>query len=417
MLKTRQTCRACGCELIDILNLGEYYLPVYLNDTQPLIERKVPLILSRCNMENDENACGLVQLRHTVSGNLMYKNYFYRSAINTSMVNHLEEIVDRVLKFANVKQSDLIVDIGCNDGTLLQRYIDRGFFHLCGFDPAHTMAKYSSKVKAKVIEDYFNYKSFMEYYQDEKAKVITSIAMFYDLEDPHTFINNIRRILSEDGIWITEQAYLPQTLIQNSFDTICHEHLSYYSFFVVKNMLEMNGLEVVDVFLNDSNGGSFQVYVGHKGKHDISDSAYERMQALLIDEFNMELDKNTPYDAFVKNINKNRQDLVELLKQCKSDNKKVFAYGASTKGSINLQYCGVTNDLVTACADKNPDKWGLKMAGSNIPIISEAEAKKQNPDYFLILPWHFLENFKEREKDFFEKGGKFIVPMPSVKII
>ena len=416
MLKTRTTCRICGSNIVDILDLGEYYLPVYKNDDIPLIDRTIPLVLSRCDSLNSENACGLVQLRHSTPPYLLYKNYFYRSAVNSSMVEHLKEMYDEALTLAKPDKNDVIVDIGCNDGTMLQYYKDLGYKNVIGFDPARTMLKYSSNVDATVIEDYFNSNSYFKNL-NKKAKLITSIAMFYDLENPHEFVSDIKSVLDDKGIWVFEQAYLPEVLKQNTFDTICHEHLEYYCLFVIENLLNKHDLEVIDVSIDNTNGGSFKVCAAHKGEYDISDDAYTRIQTIRIEEFNKKLDTDAPYKEFAIKIKENRDKVINLLKKLKKEGKKVLAYGASTKGSISLQYFGINEYLISACADKNPDKWGLSMIGSNIPIISEEEARKMNPDYFFVLPWHFIDGFIEREKDFLEKGGQFIVPMPELKII
>ncbi len=416
MLKTRITCRICGSNLFDILDLGEYYLPVYINDSIPLIDRKVPLILSKCDSTGNENACGLVQLKHSTPPYLLYKNYFYRSAINDSMVKHLKDLCDDIINFIKINNEDIIVDIGCNDGTMLGHYKDLGFKNVVGFDPARTMLKYSSNSGALIIEDYFNSNSYFKNFS-KKAKLITSIAMFYDLEDPNEFVSDIKNILDDGGVWVSEQAYMPEILKQNAFDTICHEHLEYYCLFVMERLLDRHGLEVIDVFVNDTNGGSFKVYIGHRGDHVVSDEAYGRIQKVRVSEFNEKLDISAPYLEFAERIEKNRDKVVRFLGELKGQGKKVIAYGASTKGSITLQYFGIDKSLISACADKNPDKWGLSMIGSNVPIMSEEEARDMNPDYFFILPWHFTKGFLKREKEFLEKGGKFIVPIPELKVL
>jgi SAM-dependent methyltransferase len=416
VLKKRTTCRICGSRLIDIHDFGEYYLPVYKNDDIPLIDRRIPLVLTRCDSSSNEDSCGLIQLRHSTPPYLLYKNYFYRSAVNDSMVKHLKGLYDEALALAKPDEDDVIIDIGCNDGTMLQYYRDLGYRDVVGFDPARTMLKYSSKVDATVIEDYFNSKSYFGNL-NKKAKLITSIAMFYDLEDPHEFVSDIKNVLDEKGLWVFEQAYLPEILKQNTFDTICHEHLEYYCLFVIENLLCQHGLEVIDVSIDNTNGGSFKVFAAHKGKYVISDDAYTRIQTIRIEEFNKKLDTNVPYEKFISRIEKNKDEVITLLENLKREGLKVLAYGASTKGSITLQYFGINDSLITACADKNPDKWGLSMVGSNIPIISEEEARSMNPDYFFVLPWHFINGFMEREKEFLAGGGKFIVPMPELKIL
>jgi len=237
------------------------------------------------------------------------------------------------------------------------------------------------------------------------------------LENPRAFVGDIKASLHEEGIWIVELSYLPSMLRMNSFDTICHEHLEYYSLAPMERLLAEFELEAVDVTLNDSNGGSFRVAVAHAGKVKPSEEASGRLQQLRLSEFDLALDTDAPYSVFSKNIKKIRNDVRAFLKKAKAQKKLVHGYGASTKGNTTLQYCGVTPDLLPAIADRNEDKWGTTTVGTNIPIISEADSRKQKPDFYFVLPWHFIKEFKQRESEFLERGGKFVVPMPHVEII
>jgi len=241
--------------------------------------------------------------------------------------------------------------------------------------------------------------------------------MFYDLENPHAFVADIKDSLHEEGIWVLELSYLPSMLEVNSFDTICHEHLEYYSLGPMERLLAEHGLEVIDVTLNSSNGGSFRIAAGHAGKTKPSDDAHERVQQIRLREFEQAFDTDAPYALFRKNIEKIRKDIRTLLKKARTQKKLVHGYGASTKGNTTLQFCGITPDLLPAIADRNQDKWGTRTVGTNIPIISEESSRKQKPDFYLALPWHFIEEFKKRELEFLRRGGKFIIPMPQVHLI
>jgi len=416
MIKTRSTCRVCGNKLEDVLDLGNCNIVAYEGypGHKPL-SRKSPLCLSRCNPMRDEMACGLVQLRHTVPSSMLYPRYYYRSGVNNSMVKHLEDLGRRALDISRANKNDIIVDIGCNDGTSLKWYKEQGYTNLYGFDPARNMAEFSTKTGSKIISDYFNFGTFTKNCKSQ-AKLISSIAMFYDLENPHDFVNSIQLALDIDGVWVLELAYLPSTLSQNSFDTICHEHLEYYCLFTLERLLNGHNLEIIDVYLNDTNGGSVQVYVSHSGTHQIDDEAFKRIQNIRDAEFDLELDTEKPYTEFKNRVNNNCHELKKFICDAVSNGKTVWAYGASTKGAITLQYCGLDSKLISGCADKNPMKWGTKMAGLGIPIVSEEEARQAYPDYFLILPWHFLSEFKKRENNYLQNGGKFIVPMPQFEI-
>jgi SAM-dependent methyltransferase len=332
------------------------------------------------------------------------------------MRDHLAGITKMAEETVKLQAGDLVVDIGCNDGTLLNSYRTQGLRRL-GIDPATNVIEHARKAGLQVVNDFFSADALRSVYPDEKAKVITSIAMFYDLENPHKFVGDIKASLHERGVWILELSYLPLMLKMNSFDTLCHEHLEYYSLAPMERLFAEHDLEVVDVTLNDINGGSFRIAVGHKAKVAPSAEARERVQSLRIQEFELALDTDAPYAVFRKNIEKIRKDLRAFLLKAKKQKKLVHGYGASTKGNTILQYCGVTPDLMAAVADRNPVKWGSYTIGSNIPIISEADSRKQKPDYYVALPWHFMAEFKKREADFLKRGGKFVSPMPEVHIV
>ncbi len=418
ILVTRQTCRICGSKALSpVVSLGDQYLSGAFAKPEgaPPVQRRVPLDLVRCDPTLDERACGLVQMRHSVPPKVLYASYWYRSGVNQTMRDNLAGIAQMAEKMAGLQPGDLVLDIGCNDGTLLKSYRTAGLKRL-GIDPSNVVA-HARAAGLEVVNDFFSATALRSAYPDQKPKVITSIAMFYDLENPHKFVQDIKDSLHEEGLWVLELSYLPTMLEMNSFDTICHEHLEYYSLAPMERLFAEHGLELADVSLNDINGGSFRIAVNHAGKTKSSDQAKERMQQLRLKEFEMGLDTDAPYAVFRRNIKKVRTDLAAFLKKAKAQKKLVHGYGASTKGNTTLQYCGVTAQLVPAIADRNEDKWGSHTIGTNIPIISEAESRKQKPDYYLVLPWHFMDEFKKREKDFLARGGKFVLPMPEVTLV
>jgi SAM-dependent methyltransferase len=419
ILVTRNTCRICGSRaLTPVVALGEQYIAGSFAgpDGKPPVQRRIPLDLVRCDPGQDQEACGLVQLRHSVPPRILYRAYFYRSGVNQTMRDHLAGITKMAEDTVKLQAGDLVVDIGCNDGTLLNSYRTQGLRKL-GIDPATNIIEHARKSGLQVVNDFFSAEALRSVYPDEKAKVITSIAMFYDLENPHKFVNDIKASLHERGIWILELSYLPLMLKMNSFDTICHEHLEYYSLAPMERLFAEHELEVVDVTLNDINGGSFRLAVGHAGKVAPSAEARDRVQTLRLQEFELALDTDAPYAEFRKNIEKIRKDLRAFLLRAKKQRKLVHGYGASTKGNTILQYCGITPDLMPAVADRNPVKWGSYTIGTNIPIISEDDSRKRKPHYYVALPWHFMAEFKKREADFLKRGGKFVSPMPEVHVV
>lgn len=419
ILVTRNTCRICGSRaLTHVVSLGEQYIAGSFAgpDGKPPVQRRIPLDLMRCDPGQDQEACGLVQLRHSVPPRILYRAYFYRSGVNQTMRDHLAGITQMAEDTVKLQAGDLVVDIGCNDGTLLNAYRTQGLRKL-GIDPATNIIEHARKSGLQVVNDFFSADALHSVYPDEKAKVITSIAMFYDLENPHKFVNDIKASLHERGVWILELSYLPLMLKMNSFDTICHEHLEYYSLAPMERLFAEHDLEVVDVTLNDINGGSLRIAVGHKGRVTPSAEARERVQTLRLQEFELALDTDTPYAEFRKNIEKIRKELRAFLAKAKKQKKLVHGYGASTKGNTILQYCDITPDLMPAVADRNPVKWGSYTIGTNIPIISEDDSRKKKPHYYVTLPWHFMAEFKKRETDFLKRGGKFVSPMPEVHVV
>ena len=414
ILKPRTTCRICNStQLSTIMSLGQQHIAAYTprdSDPNPVLD-KFPLELIRCT----EPDCGLVQLRHSTPGNVLYERYFYRSGINKTMTENLKEIAMQAISKVELQDNDIVLDIGCNDGTLLKNYQGKNLRSV-GIDPAKNMAEFSKECGADIIVDYFNSKSFTDHYSNEKAKIITSISMFYDLEDPNEFVSDIVNILAKDGVWVIELKYLSTMIFQNAFDNIVHEHIEYYHFSVIEYMLKKHGLKAVDVSLNDSNGGSIRVFVKHANQL-VDENSEKHLLDLRSSEKKLHLNTEQPYEEFLQRCNELKNKTMSFIKNEVKKGKKIHAYGASTKGNTILQYYELDDNLIVAIADRNPDKWNRKTIGTNLEIISEEKSRSLKPDYFLILPWHFLEEFREREQEFFKNGGKFIVPLPDFKII
>lgn len=402
-------CRACNNEnLKTILSLGDQFLTgVFPKITTDKIT-KGPLDLVWCE------SCSLLQMKHSYSLDEMYgDNYGYRSGLNASMVRHLQNKIRMLELLAKPSDDDLVIDIGSNDATSLKAYA--GKHQKVGIDPTGTKFKDYYTQDISLIPDFFSETVYRREFQNKQAKIVTSIAMFYDLECPIDFIKDIHAVLADDGIWHFEQSYMPSMLKTNSYDTICHEHLEFYSFDVVKSMLERCGLRVVDVQMNAVNGGSFAVTACKESAKYKSNKAV--IDWLLKQEDLMGLKTPQPYLDFAKRVFQHRESLRDLIESLVADGKKIIGYGASTKGNVLLQFCGLTSEYISCIAEVNEDKFGSFTPGTNIPIVSEADARAMNPDYFLVLPWHFKHGILEREQDFLDKGGKFIFPLPEIEII
>ncbi len=411
----RSSCRVCGSKkLKSILTLGKLRVSDFTKNAKGT--RKEPLELVLC--QQDLGGCGLLQLRHTVSHEEMYRNYWYRSGVNKTMTAELYSIVQRVKSLVRLNGGDFVIDIGANDGTLLGAYQVPDLMTV-GFEPARNLVKDTRKHAAVVFNDFFNAKAWKKKYKKIQAKAITAIAMFYDLDDPNQFVADVATCLDPEGIFIIQMSYLPLMLSQNAFDNICHEHLEYYSLGSLEFLLQRHGLEVFDAEINDVNGGSFRVYVKHKTNETIQPpiGAEVRTQSLRLFETNLGLHTSLPYQEFSERVWIFREQITSFIKREVSAGKKVYVYGASTKGNTLLQYFGLDHRLITAAAERNKEKWGLKTIGTAIPIISEEQARNERPDYFLVLPWHFAQEFKERERQFLERGGRLIMPMPRPHLV
>jgi|AntAceMinimDraft_1070359.scaffolds.fasta_scaffold03905_2 hypothetical protein len=398
-----------SANLISVLNLGVQTLTGVFPKSPSEIITKGPLELVWCPDS------GLLQLKHSYDPSEMYgDNYGYRSGLNQSMVNHLTDKISYLERLVPLNPGDVVVDIGSNDATTLKAYSAKGIRRI-GIDP--TGKKFAQYYPAEItlVSDFFSADAFHSV-EKKPAKIVTSIAMFYDLESPVSFARQIESILADDGVWHFEQSYMPSMLRMNSYDTICHEHLEYYSLGVVKTTLEMSGLRLVDVVMNAVNGGSFAVTAAKASNTSIR-SNHAVIDWLLGQEDRMGLNTPKPYREFEERVFRHRDDLTRLIRALRADGKTILGYGASTKGNVLLQFCGLTAKDIPAIAEVNPEKFGCFTPGSNIPIVSEQDAKAMKPDYFLVLPWHFKDGIVKREKEFLASGGKMIFPFPEIEII
>lgn len=395
--------------LVSVLNLGHQALTGVFPSSADEKVTVGPLELVWCPQS------GLLQLKHTYNATEMYgDNYGYRSGLNQSMVDHLTNKVMYLERLNPLHSGDVVVDIGSNDCTTLKAYKTKGIKRI-GIDPTGTKFAQYYPADVALIPDFFSAKAYHTV-ESKKARIVTSIAMFYDLDAPIEFAQQIESILSDDGIWHFEQSYMPAMLRTNSYDTICHEHLEYYSLNVVKLILEKSGLRLVDVVMNSVNGGSFAVTAAKKNNTSVKPN-HAVIEWLLGQEERMGLNTPKPYREFEERVFRHREDLVRLIEDLNADGKKILGYGASTKGNVVLQFCHLTAKDIPAIAEVNHEKFGHVTPGTHIPIISEEQAKAMKPDYFLVLPWHFKDSILRREKEYLANGGRFIFPFPEIEIV
>ena len=333
-IEEKKRCRVCKNPNLEmVISLGNQCIINFVDSPDNKIFA-APLELVLCN--KGKGGCGLLQLRHTVPADTLYRKFWYKSGVNQTMCDALKDVVVNAEKQINLKENDFVVDIGANDGTLLRNYT-KSNLNLIGFEPATNLIEEASKNTTKIINDYFTYENFKKHFGDEKAQIITSIAMFYDLDDPESFVSDISKTLDKKGIWIIQMNYLPTMLENNTFDNISHEHLVYYSLQSLKILLDKCGLEIFDVELNEINGGSIRIYIKHKDCKVFPSS--KKVDGLLAYEKSMGLNQNETYHNFAQRIKALKETTYNFIKNEVSNGKKVYVYGASTRGNTLLQYC------------------------------------------------------------------------------
>ena len=401
-----------------LFSLGELYVSDFINTEEDARAGKHDMTLVI------DERYGAARLEKCTPIHSMFGKYWYRSGINQTMRTELKGIVDSVTSVQKLNEGDLWLDIACNDGTLLS-FVPDGIKKL-GIDPAEDSFKNeSSKIADEVIQDFFTLENFKKSkFKKKKAKVVTCIAMFYDLDEPVEFLKDVTKVLDDDGLFVLQMSYTPLMIKQLAFDNICHEHVYYWGLASIEKLLKKAGLNVVDCQLNDVNGGSFRIYIKKK-KSDVTtfatapyrDVCNVRVESLIKWEKGLKLDKEEIWLDFYNRIEALKKETVDFIKAEKAKGKVICGYGASTKGNTLLQYFGLDNTLIDAIAERSHYKFGLKTIGTNIPILSEEDVRAMNPDYMLVLPWHFIAEFVKREDEFLSKGGKFIVPCPNFQII
>jgi NDP-4-keto-2,6-dideoxyhexose 3-C-methyltransferase len=414
MIKAITQCRICGnLDLVPVINLGTHALTGFFPKDKNTDIIQGPLELVKC-VENDSRCCGLLQLGHSYEAKDLYGDHYgYRSALNRSMVHHLNGIVGKILEKKQLAAGDIVLDIGSNDGTLLQAYQKEA--QLVGIDPAGNKFKKYYPQHIKLIPEFFSAQTFRKHFGNKKAQIITSIAMFYDVESPVDFMKQVREVLDEEGIWVFEVSYMPTMLEKTAYDTICQEHFEYYSLKQIKFMTDALELNIIHVEFNGTNGGSFLVMVAHKGNRQYPENK-NSIDKILADEKTQGISGIALYRDFEQRVQERRDELVEFVSEAKAKGKKICGYGASTKGNVILQYCHLTDKDILCIAEVNEDKFGCYTPGTGIPIMSEDKVKLLSPDYLIVLPWHFRDNIIAREAQYLQNGGALVFPLPKLEV-
>lgn len=411
-------CRISGDPTINLFSLGDLAVSDFVVKQPDLLE-KFPLSLTFSEKSK------LLQLTHSVDAKKMYGKYWYRSGTNASMKKALKNVVDSILQVYKGPSYGVWLDIASNDGTLLS-FVPESF-NRCGIDPADSSFVRESNQYGSIVQDYFSEKAYQKTHPgllNKQANIITCIAMFYDLDNPIEFMSNINKVLHDDGLFVMQLSYTPLMIEQLAFDNICHEHVAYYTLESLSYILEKTGFQIRDVEINDVNGGSFRVYIQKKNaKENSFGTAPQRdignMRQLMMANYEEERGANTKeyYLNFFKSITKLKQDTLSLVQILKGQGKSIWVYGASTKGNTLLQWYGLNHTIIDGAAERSPYKYGLRTIATDIPIYSEEYMRSVRPNYLLMLPWHFIDEFKQRERTYLGLGGKFIVPCPDLEVI
>ena len=404
-----KNCRSCSSNSLKFLySLGNQYLTGIFPSS---ISEKIPK--GELNMVICKK-CKLLQLGNSFDVDVMYgDNYGYMSSLNPHMIKHLKLKSEKLKKISKLSKNDIVIDIGSNDGTTLENFEKSNI--LIGVDPTIKKLKKFYRKDIIVIPEFFNKFVVAKYLKKKKAKIISTISMFYDLPSPIDFAKNVYECLADDGIWHLEQSYMPSMIKNTSYDTICHEHLEYYSLETIKFIFDYVGFKIIDLEFNDINGGSFSITVAKK-KSKFKE--YSKIVNWLLEREKI-LDYNSPstHLSFYKNVKKHKKLLKDLISNLKDMKKKVIGYGASTKGNVILQYCNINKKDLSYIVDVNKYKKNKYTPGSLIKITDEKVIKKYSPDYMLVLPWHFKNFILQKEKKYLNNGGKMIFPLPDIEIV
>lgn len=403
------SCRICQFEcLTDVISLGDQYVTSRFPKYGDFSTLKTPIDLCVC-----EN-CRLLQLRQTTFASELYEHeYGYRSGISNTMRAHLKQYQEEIMSIVKLNAGDTIVDIGSNDSTMLQYYPDT--LRRIGVDPTGSQFRQFYN-KVELLDTYFTKANLRgRFGPDIKCKMVSSISMFYDLPDPVQFAKDIYSVLDDDGIWTCEQSYLVEMLKTNSIDTICHEHLEYYSMRQIVEIATRSNFKIIDVKFNSCNGGSFRIYFAKHPSKMYTENT-ELVTSILNYESEFGLYSNDIFSKFMRDCDLQVKRLQTFIDTTNANGKTVSIYGASTKGNCLLQYADIGESRIRYAVERNPNKIG-KMTSTGVEIISEETMRANPPDYLLVLPWHFRDEILVREREFMERGGQFIFPFPYFEVV
>lgn len=406
-------CRFCNTKLyiefIDLINSppsNSFLSKEQLNEP----EKFYPLKLLLCDK------CLLVQVdEYKKSSEIFNENYLYYSSFSKIWLDHAKNYVEFVSKRFELNKDSYVIEIGSNDGYLLQ-YFQELKVPCLGIEPSSKTAKVAIEKGIKVIDDYFSVslaKKLVE--QNVKADLIVGNNVLAHVPNINDFVQGLKILLKEKGVITMEFPHIMQLIENNQFDTIYHEHFSYFSFFTVNKIFEHHGLEIFDVEELQTHGGSLRIYAQHK--EDKSKRISDNVKSLNTIESSKNMNSIKYYENFQEKVDKLKNNFLQFLINQKLKGKNIIAYGAAAKGNTLLNYCGVKRDLISFVVDISPHKQGLFLPASHIPIVDESAITKVKPDFIVILPWNIKNEIMNQLSYTKEWGCKFVIPIPEVVII
>ncbi len=414
--KNIKQCRICGSEhLTEVIHIKAQHLsPIFVqsNENNELSDIKVPLTLTLCGHKKNPSGCGLLQLKETVDPDLLYRDYFYRSAVSDTMRKDLDNVVRDIGQHVELKDGDCVIDIGANDCTMLNYF--PASLNRVAVEPAKNIDWSNVDPSIKIVNDYFSKDAVNDAIKGKSVRAITCCAMFYDLDDPNSFVSDIKSILAPDGVWCVQLSYLVLMLKNINFYDICHEHLEYYSLHTLNSLMKRHNLSIFDASTNHVNGGSTRVFITHS-ENNRKPSA--NLEKLYVNEEKMNLYDAATYTNFYKKIVNLKNKVHDFITKEIDKEGIVLGLGASTKGNILLQLFGITKEMLPYISERNPQKVGLRTLGTDIGLISEERARDMKPSCMLVLPWYFKQEIVRREADYLQQGGKLLFPMPYPHIV
>ena len=411
MSANRRCCRFCNATLqytfvdLGVSPLCESYVDsAQLNRMEPFY----PLHVYVCEH------CFLVQLEEYVSPESIFTEYAYFSSYSDTWLQHAKEYTQMIVERFRLSGQSQVVEIASNDGYLLQYFVEKDI-PAFGIEPAKNVSKVAIEKGIQTVVEFFGTRMARELAKEGKhADLLIGNNVLAQVPDLNDFVKGMKILLKSQGVITMEFPHLMRLIEKNQFDTIYHEHFSYFSFISVEKIFASHGLTIFDVEELPTHGGSLRIYARHE--EDTSKTISQRAIELRAREEKAKFNQLGPYFTFAEKVKDTKRKLLEFLISSKREGKSIAGYGAPGKGNTLLNYCGIRTDFIDYTVDRNPYKQGKFLPGTHIPIFNPEKIRQTRPDYLLILPWNFKDEIMEQMSYIREWGGRFVVPIPEVRV-